>query len=171
MSSGGKGNSKANTSSQTSTVTESTTINTVDNRAVQGDNAVIGGNVTVNSGDASQVSISTTDQGAVKAGLDVALESLDTVQRATSGAYETATDLYNETTSTLESIFGKMVSSVSNSASATQSVASDSIKQAYDLAQEARQSETSGAINNMTKYVLWIVIAGIAAWVIVKTRK
>jgi len=140
MSSGGKGNSRANTQSQTTTNTSQTTVNTVDNRAVQGDNARIGGNVTVNPGDApiGSLNISTTDQGAVQAGLDIALESLSGLRSQTN---------------------------------ATQSIASDSIAQAYGLANEARQSETSGAINNFLKYGTWVALAALVAWAIISTNK
>jgi len=139
MSSGGKGNSRAQTSSSTTTNTSQTTVNTVDNRAVQGDNARIGGNVTVNPGDSpiGTLNISTTDQGAVQAGLDIALESLQGLFRQTN---------------------------------ATQSIASDSISQAYGLANEARQSETSGAINNFLKYGTWVALAALVAWAVVRSR-
>lgn len=142
MSSGGKGNSRAQTSSTTTTNTDQTTINTVDNRAVQGDNALIGGNVTVNSGEASQISVQQTDLGAIGAGLDIALESLGVIQSATSG-----------------------------SIAAVRSVANDSIDKAYGLANQARQSETSGAINSLTKYLFWIALAGVAAYAFVKLKK
>jgi len=142
MSSGGKGNSKSRTDATTNTSTTQSTINTVDNRAVQGDNAVIGGNVTVNPGESSQVSINMTDLGAIKGGVDLALESLG---------------------------FAKSTNSAS--IDALKSVTSDSIAQAYGLANEARQSETSGAINNLTKYLFWIAVAGVIAWAVVKTKK
>ncbi len=140
MSSGGKGNSRANTQSTTTTNTSQTTVNTVDNRAVQGDNARIGGNVTVNPGDSpiGTLNISTTDQGAIQAGLDIALESLGGLQRQTN---------------------------------ATQSIASDSIAQAYGLANSARQSETSGAINNFLKYGTWVALAALIVWGVVSSRK
>jgi len=131
----GKGNSKANTSSQTTTNTTQSTINTVDNRAIQGDNAIVGGNVTLNTGEASQVSVTSTDLGAIKGGLDLAFESIRHIQEATAG-----------------------------SNAAVKSVASDSIAQAYGLANEARQSETSGAINSLTKYLFWIALAGVVVY-------
>jgi len=115
---------RSNTSSAQST--EDTSITTVDNR-VGGDDAVFGGNVTVNPGDSpiGTLAISTTDQGAVRAGLDATLEAL-------------------------------------NFASGTQeghaSLARDLTSQAFDLAQSARQSETSGAINNLVK-VLGVIAA------------
>jgi hypothetical protein len=139
----GKGNSHAQTSA--STTTTQNTINTVDNRAVQGDFAAIGGNVTVNTGESSQIkslNISTTDQGAVRAGLDIALQSL-----------------------------GGLRDIVGNTLRANSSVASDSIAQAYGLANEARQSETSGAINNFLKYGAVILVIGIIAYAVVKTKK
>lgn len=142
MSSGGKGNSRSQTASSTTTNTTSSTINTVDNRAVQGDNATVGGNVTVNSGESSQVSVTMTDLGAISKGLDVALESIAGIQSATSGAVE-----------------------------ANKSIASDSIAQAYGLANEARQSETSGAINNFLKFAAIIAVVGIIAYAVVKTKK
>jgi hypothetical protein len=133
--SGGKGNSKANTQATTTTTTNQSTINTVDNRAIQGDNAIVGGNITLNTGDSAQVDLTMTDLGAVRGGLDLALESLRGIQSATSGAN-----------------------------AAVMSVASDSIGQAYGLANEARQSETSGAINNLAKYLFWIALAGVVVY-------
>lgn len=140
--SGGKGNSRANTSSNTSTATTQSTINTVDNRAVQGDNAVVGGNVTINPGESSQVDLTVTDLGAIRGSLDLALESIEHIRAATSGGLE-----------------------------AVKSVASDSIDKAYGLANQARQSETSGAINALTKYLFWVAVAGIAAYALTKFKK
>ena len=132
--------SKNTTTSQSTTL--QSTVNTVDNREVSGSNAVVGGNVSVNSGEASQVNVTMTDLGAIKGGIDLALESLGVIQSATSGSVE-----------------------------AVKSVASDSISQAYGLANEARQSETSGAINNLTKYLFWIALAGIGAFALMKMKK
>jgi len=143
--SGGIGNSTPQTTNNTSTRTVDNTINTVDNRNVQGDNAAIGGNVTVNAGEASQIkslNISTTDQGAVHAGLDIALASLGGVGELTQ-----------------------------NALASNASIASDSISQAYGLANEARQSETSAALNNFLKYGAWIAGIGIIGWVLVKARR
>jgi len=140
--SGGKGNSEKQTQTSSSTTAIDTTTNTVDNRAVQGDNATVGGNVTVNSGEASQVQITTTDLGAVSKGLDLALESIYGIQQATS-----------------------------NSTEALKSVTSDSISQAYGLANQARQSETSAGLNNFLKYGAIIAVIGIIAYVLVKSKR
>jgi hypothetical protein len=133
--------SSSSNATQSSNTTSQTTTNNVDNRQVSGTNAMVGGNVNVNAGDASVIDITTTDLGAVKGGLDLAMESMTGLQAATQGAV-----------------------------AAVQSVASDSISQAYGLANEARQSETSGAINNLTKYAFWIAAAGILAWVIARNK-
>jgi hypothetical protein len=134
------GDSQAQTSS-TNTTLDTTTSN-VDNRNADG-NAVVGGNVTTGSGDISgSLQITTTDLGAVKGGVDIAMESLRRISEGTSGAV-----------------------------AAVKSVTSDSIAQAYGLANSARQSETSGAINNFLKYGVWIALAGIAAYVVVKHGK
>lgn len=129
--------SRNTTASSNQTVQE--TMNNVDNRATQGDGS-IGGNVNLNLGTSatlSDVTISTTDQGAVKAGLDMALESLAGMQ---------------------------------NVVKANASVASDSISQAYGLANAARQSETSGAINNALKYFALVAGLGILAWAYKRSR-
>lgn len=131
--------SDASTRSSTSNLEE--TISTVDNRVAR-DSAAVGGNVTTGSGDLNGVTISTTDQGAVKGGVDIALESIRRISDASK-----------------------------SSQAAVQSVASDSIGQAFGLANEARQSETSGAINNFLKYGVWVALAGIAAYVIVRHGK
>ena len=119
-------------STNAATSTSDTSITTVDNR-VGGDNAVFGGNVTLNPGDSpiENLSISTTDQGAVKAGLDATLEALN-FARATQGG--------------------------------SASLASDLTSQAFDLAQAARQSETSGAINNLLKYGALVLVIGVLAY-------
>lgn len=155
LSSGGKGNSRSQTSSTTTTNTTNSTINTVDNRAVQGDNAVIGGNVTVNSGEASRVSVQQTDLGAVQAGLDIALESLSGIQSATNRVLDFGTNVL----STGESLTKKVIDSNNSTIGA-----------AYSLAQGARQSETSGAINNFLKYAAIIAGIAIAGWALVKTK-
>lgn len=51
------------------------------------------------------------------------------------------------------------------------SVASDSISQAYQLAEGARKSETAGALQDFTRYGAAILIAGILGYVIVKGSK
>lgn len=134
------GDSASSTSSSNTTL--DTTTSTVDNRVAH-DNAAVGGNVTTGSGDINgSLQITTTDQGAVKGGVDIALESLRRISDSTS-----------------------------NSLASVKSVASDSIGQAYGLANQARQSETSGAINNVLKYGVWVALAGIAAYVIVRHGK
>lgn len=142
MSSGGKGNSRSTTQASTQTTTKQTTINTVDNRAVQGDNAVVGGNITINPGESNQINVSTSDLGAIKGGLDLALESIRGIQDATS-----------------------------NSTEALKSVTSDSIGQAYGLANSARQSSQQELTNNFLKFAAVIAVVGIIGWVIVKAKK
>lgn len=56
------------------------------------------------------------------------------------------------------------ISGLRDLAKSTQSVASDSIGQAYGLANEARQSETSGAINNFLKYGAIIAVIAVIAY-------
>lgn len=131
MSFGGGSSSSASTSNQTVDTTSTVT----DNRVASGQ-AMVGGNVTTGPGDINgSLTVSTTDFGAIKGGVDIALESLKGIQ---------------------------------DSNASLKSVTSDSISQAYGLAQAARQSETSGAINNLTKYLFWVAIAGVSAYVIVK---
>lgn len=131
MSFGGDSSSSAATSNQTVDTTSTVT----DNRVASGQ-AMVGGNVTTGPGDINgSLAISTTDFGAIKGGVDIALESMRGLQESNA---------------------------------AVKSVAADSISQAYDLAQSARQSETSGAINNLTKYLFWVALAGLSAYVIVK---
>lgn len=60
---------------------------------------------------------------------------------------------------------------VAGNTSALKSVASDSISQAYGLANQARQSETSGAINNFLKYATILGVAGLGAWALVRYSK
>jgi hypothetical protein len=132
---GSKSNSRNSTT--TTNLTTQSTINTVDNREVQGDNAIVGGNITTNTGESSQVSITSTDFGAVKAGLDVALESLDFARSTQAG-----------------------------SAASTQKA----LQGGYDLAQAARQSETSGAINNFLKFGAIVLVVGIVAYAVTRTR-
>ena len=119
------------TSSTTNNSTESNVSN-VDNRVGEA-GAVFGGNISVtptNSPIAS-LSISSTDQGALRTGGDIALAALDLVRA---------------------------------NAETTAAASKDSVSQAYGLAQAARQSETSGAINNFLKY--GAIVAGllILAW-------
>jgi hypothetical protein len=131
-------------SSQSAQQTDTKDFSRIDNRVVQA-GAFTGGDLTISSGDNSApttYNISQTDPGAIKAGLDIARAGIDSVNT--------------------QSI---------NSATALQSIASDSINQAYGLANQARQSETSGAINALTKYLFWVALAGVAAWAIVKTSK
>lgn len=134
----GKGTSQSKTDSTTVTSTTTSNTNNVDNRIVDGDNARIGGNVNVNTGDSSApINISTTDQGAVQAGLDLALEALGFAGSTQAGI---------------------------------KSVASDSISQAYDLAQAARQSETSGAINNFARLAAIVAVVGVVAYAFTRSK-
>jgi Zn-dependent alcohol dehydrogenase len=133
MSFGGKSKS----SSSNTTNNEETTVTTVDNRVAE-DSAAVGGNVTTGSGDINgSLSISTTDQGAIKGGVDIALESVDALSKALAG---------------------------------TQQAAGEQTTKAFALADNARQSETSGAINNFLKYGVWIALAGIAAYALTRKR-
>jgi hypothetical protein len=114
----------------------------IDNRTYEA-GSVTGGDLAIYAGDSpANYNIMQTDQGAIRAGVDIAMAGIDSVNT--------------------QSI---------NSATALQSIASDSINQAYGLANQARQSETSGAINALTKYLFWVALAGVAAWAIVKTSK
>lgn len=132
---------RSSASSATQNTTNDTTISTVDNRVSEG-NARVGGNVTLNSGDVSgPISISTTDQGAVQAGLDLGLESLRAIQQATNDARNAAN-----------------------------SQVSDLTAQAFGLANEARQSETSGAINNFLKYGVVVAVVAIGAWALTRAK-
>jgi hypothetical protein len=130
-------NSKA--SSVTNTTTTESNINNVDNRVGEA-GAVFGGNISVSPTNSpiSSLQISSTDQGALKVGGDLALRALDLVQ----------------------------ANSETNAASSDKQ-----ISQAYGLAQAARQSETSGAINNFLKY--GAIVAGLAllAFIFVRSRK
>lgn len=120
-----------------SNTTYDTTVSTVDNRVSEG-NARVGGNVTVNPGDVQgPLSISTTDQGAVQAGVDIALESIRTVQ---------------------------------NLATANASSSRDIVSQGFDLAQEARQSETSGAINKLVMYGAAVLIVGLIVYGVTRAK-
>lgn len=129
----GIGNSTASTSSTDNS------INTVDNRA-GGDGSIFGGNVTLNPGDVqnSTLNISTSDQGAILAGRDLALEAL------------------------------KFAGSAQTSSA---SQLSDLSAQAFGLANEARQSETSGAINNFLKFAAIVAVVGIGAWAYSQSRR
>jgi hypothetical protein len=74
--------SRNTTASSNQTIQE--TINNVDNRVAQGDGSV-GGNVNLNLGSgasASGINVSTTDYGAVNAGLTLGLKSLDNAAEA-----------------------------------------------------------------------------------------
>lgn len=63
------------------------------------------------------------------------------------------------------------IRALTKSAESTKSIASDTIQQAYGLANSARQSETSGAINNVVKYGAIVAIAGISLFIIIKYAK
>lgn len=129
---------KSSSDTSSTSNTYDTSITTVDNR-VGGDNAVFGGNVTLNPMDSpiGSLAISTTDQGAVKAGLDATLESLKFASSTQTGI---------------------------------KSLASDLTSQAFDLAQAARQSETSGAINNLVRAAVIVSIVALVAYAYVNRR-
>lgn len=130
-------------SSQSAQQTDTKDFSRIDNRVLES-GAVTGGDLTISTGDVTapqEFRITQTDQGAIKAGIDVALAGIDVVDIANSRAV-----------------------------GAIQSVASDSINQAYGLANEARQSETSGAINNFVKYAFWLAVAGVLTYGVIKTK-
>lgn len=118
--------------SDTSNVSTEANVNNVDNRVAES-GAVFGGNISVTPTNSpiTSLSISQTDQGALRVGGDLALKALDLVRAQ------------SETTAAQQSA---------------------SISQAYGLAQAARQSETSGAINNVLKYGAIVVVLAIAAF-------
>lgn len=130
-------------SSTTNNNIKDTTITETDNR-VGGDNAVFGGNVSINPSDSpvGAINVTTTDLGAIKGGVDIALESIAGIQNANK--------------STIDAI---------------KSTTSDTIGQAFGLANEARQSETSAAIQNLLKYGAGIVALGLLVWAYRSSRK
>lgn len=141
-------NSATPSTTSTATTVDQTITNT-DNRTAEG-NAAVGGNVTTGPGDINgRLSITTSDQGAIRGGLDLATEAIQTVASTVQGIQDAA----------------------NSSVRSIQSSASDTVGQAYGLANEARQSETSGAINNVLKYGVWIALAGIIVYGIVRTQK
>lgn len=82
---GSKGSSESKSTTSSSTSTTDSTVNNADYRAVQGENANIGGNVSLNASAGSSVSgvtVSTTDFGAVSAGISTALKALDSITEA-----------------------------------------------------------------------------------------
>lgn len=135
------GGSKSSTT--TNNNLDETNISQVDNRVAE-DNAIIGGSVFITPTDSpvGSISLQSTDLGAIKGGVDIALESIRGIQ-----------------------------SSTANAIAANNSVTSDLTKQGFDLAQAARQSETSGAINNLVKYGTWIALAALVVWGVVSYRK
>lgn len=115
----------------TNTTLTETNIADTDNRVAQ-DDGVIGGNVNIQPVNSSgDISVNMTDLGAIKGGLDLAGESLNFANSIGSTAIKSAQD-----------------------------IASRSITEQSALAMSARQSETSGAINNFLKY--GAIVAGIA---------
>jgi len=81
----GKGSSDSKSTTSSSTSTTDSTVNTVDNRAATGENANIGGNVSLSASagaNVSDVSVTTTDFGAVSAGISAAVKALDSVTEA-----------------------------------------------------------------------------------------
>lgn len=66
----------------------------------------------------------------------------------------------------LESLKG-----ITGAAESQQNASKNTITEAFSLANAARQSETSGAINNFLKYGVWVALAGIAVYGFVATKK
>lgn len=131
----GKGSSDSDTATTTTTTSTQQTFNTVDSRAVEGDGARIGGNVALIG--SSGNTVTTTDQGAVQAGLDLALESLGAVQNLTRSQQDSTRD---------------------------------TIGNAFALADKARQSETSNALQSSLKYAAIVIVVGLIAWAVSKAR-
>lgn len=132
--------SKSSTSS--ATTTKDSTVNTVDNR-VGGDGAIFGGNVTFNPGDSpiGTINLQQTDHGAIMAGTDVALESLEFAKSTQSGFVDSVV-----------------------------STTKDLASQAFSSASEARKSETAGAIQQFVKVAAIVAVVAIAAYAYTKRR-
>lgn len=143
----GKGNSKPVTNTSTSSTTTQSTSNTVDNRVAEGAGAVLGGNTSLNlnQSDVAELVINQTDLGAVMGGLGLATHALDSVLEGASRVLE--------------------------SADKTQKTQTSLVDRAFSLADSARQSETSGAIQNTLKYGAIIVGLAILAFAAVKLSK
>jgi hypothetical protein len=121
--------------SKASTTNLEATITNTDNR-VGGDNAVFGGNLSVSPVNSSgDINVVQTDLGAIKGSLDFAGESLGFAQSIGAQSIKSAND-----------------------------IASRAITEQSALANSARQSETSGAINNFLKYGAIIAAIAIAAY-------
>jgi hypothetical protein len=72
---------------------------------------------------------------------------------------------------TARAIVSDSMGHLQDSLNSVQSLASDSIQQAYSLAQDARKSETAGAIDQFVSYVFWLGLAGIVAYVAINGKK
>lgn len=99
----------------------------------------------IGSGKNSRTNVTVTDGGAIAAARDVGLASLDFAKRSQD--------------------------SLQALTSAQAQASKDSVAAAYSLANQARQSETSGAINNVLKYGTWIALAALLAWAASKGKR
>lgn len=71
---------------------------------------------------------------------------------------------------TLQMLDGGAIRDALNFAKSAQDSSAAGVTQAYALAQAARQSETSGAINNFLKYGAIVIGIGLAAWALKKSH-
>lgn len=133
-------------SPKTSNASTSTTITKTDNRVVSGaagGSTSVGGNTdlsNISTGFGGSVNVTTTDQGAIAAGLQTALAGIDAANTTSQTAIQAAYDSSNKSQAT------------------NANLASDLTSQAVGVAQSVAQ----GQQNTTIKYVMYIFL-GIAA--------
>lgn len=150
------GSSKSSTASSNSTA--ETTFNTVDNR-VGGDDAILGGNTSLNVADASvgDVRITTSDYGAVAGGLRTALEALE-------GGYALSENAISNNSVTID----RALDAISETNAVANQQTLQAIDRSFSLAGESSRTETATALNNFMKVMVVTVLGAGALFVAYK---
>lgn len=91
---GGRSRSSSSNQTTTNNTTNEVTFSNVDNRVIDGDGNIVGGNNTINAaGDVSDVTL--TDFGAIAGALGFAESSMDTVEKALAGIENISSESIN----------------------------------------------------------------------------
>ena len=141
------GSSSSKTASTNSTTDN--TFNNVDNRVGGGDGGIIGGNVNLSAADSSiggNVSVTTTDYGAVQSGIGAALAALEAGGEGLSETLDFVTD---------------------SNKLANQQVL-QAVDQSFALAGDATRSEAASTLQDFMKWSAIVMLGGGVVYAIIK---
>lgn len=163
---GGRSRTSSSNSSTTNNTTNEVVFSNVDNRVVEGDNAIIGGNTTLNSaGNISGVRIVQTDHGAISRGVGLAASSLDLAEAAVLGSNELAIESIETVVAFTDDVVSNALGFAENIDNERSQETARVIETVSELATVV-QTNGESLKDDLTKYAVvgLVLVAGLVIW-------